>query len=377
MSIVATPINTGTDRNIFQKYARLLVHYCLEVNPGEKIHVRSTWLAQPLLQEVQKEILKAGAFPHFSIEFEDQEAIFLEYAKGDQLDYVSPFHRMAIEEFDGFVFIRAPFNTRSLQDADPEKTKRAKAAQADLSKTYMQRTATRELKRNLCQFPTAAAAQEANMSLTEYEQFVFDACFLNDEDPIQSWLKVREQQQAVVDLLNEREFIRYRSEDFDISFKTTGRIWMNSDGQTNMPSGEVYTSPVEDSVNGVIRFSFPGIFMGREIEDITLTVKDGKVVKWEAKQGKELLDEVLAMNGARYFGEAAIGTNYNIQRHTRNMLFDEKIGGTIHMALGQSYLQTGGKNMSDIHWDLLADMRKGGEIYADGELIYKDGDFIF
>ncbi|HHB52662.1 MAG TPA: aminopeptidase, partial [Saprospiraceae bacterium] len=184
-------------------------------------------------------------------------------------------------------------------------------------------------------------------------------------------------QQAAVDLLNKREFIQYKGEGIDISFKTTGRIWMNSDGQTNMPSGEVYTSPVEDSVNGVVQFTYPAIFQGHEVEGVTLWVKDGYVEKWEAKRGNEFLTQILKTEGARRFGEAAIGTNYDINRFTKNILFDEKIGGTIHMALGQSYLQTGGQNKSSVHWDMIAGMQNGGEIWADGEKIYQNGRFVF
>ena len=181
----------------------------------------------------------------------------------------------------------------------------------------------------------------------------------------------------MVDLLNKRTKIRYLGEGIDIEFSTKGRTWINSDGQTNMPSGEVYTSPVEDSVNGVIHFSFPGVYMGHEVEDVTLWVKDGWIEKWEAKRGKDFLDQVFQIEGARRFGEAAIGTNYNIDKLTKNILFDEKIGGTVHMAIGQSYLQAGGKNQSTIHWDMITEMRNGGIILADDEKIYENGVFLF
>jgi aminopeptidase len=364
-------------QSIHDRYAKLLVQYCLELKPGEKVQINSTYLAEPLLQALQREVLEAGAFPHFSTSFRDQDRLFLEYAKDGQLDYVPTSYRESMETFDAFLSIISPFNTKDLQLVDPAKSRRFAAARSQSRKIYMERTGTREMKRNLCLFPTEASAQEAGMSLSEYERFVYGACMLLEPDPVQAWLDVRGKQQKVVDLLNSRTSIRYTGPDIDIQFSTKGRTWINSDGQTNMPSGEVYTSPVENSVNGHIRFSFPGIFMGREIEDIQLTVKDGEVVKWEAKRGKALLDELLALPGARYFGEAAIGTNYNIQRQTRNMLFDEKMGGTIHMALGQSYFQTGGKNESDIHWDMLANMRDGGAIYADDEKIYENGQFIF
>ena len=281
-----------------------------------------------------------------------------------------------MEEYEAYLFIRAPFNLFESQSNDPEKVKIRKEATSELNSTYFQRTATRELKRNLCQFPTDAAAQNAGMSLEEYEQFVYGACHLFADDPIKEWLEVRRSQQQIVDLLNAREDIRYRGEGIDIRFSTKGRTWINSDGQTNMPSGEVYTSPVEDSVNGHIHFSYPAVYMGHEVEGVTLWVKDGWVDKWEARRGQEFLDRIFQMEGTRRFGEAAIGTNYRINRFTKNILFDEKIGGTVHMAIGQSYLQAGGKNKSAIHWDMIANMKDGGEIYANEEKIYESGKFL-
>ncbi len=362
---------------IHDRYARLLVHYCLELKPGEKVQINSTYLAEPLLQALQRELLEAGALPHIHAAFRDQDRLFLAHAQDHQLEYVPTAYRESMETFDAYLVIMAPFNTKEMQLVDPAKTRKMTSARSQSRKIYMERTGTRAMKRNLCLFPTEASAQEAGMSLAAYEKFVYGACLLMEPDPVQAWKTVRANQQKVVDLLNMRESIRYTGPDIDIRFSTKGRTWINSDGQTNMPSGEVYTSPVEETVNGHIRFSFPGIFMGREIEDIHLTVKDGEVVKWEAKRGKELLDELLSLPGARRFGEAAIGTNYHIQQLTRNMLFDEKMGGTIHMALGQSYFQTGGKNESDVHWDMLANMRNGGAIYADDEKIYENGEFLF
>lgn len=360
-----------------EKYAALLVNYCLELKEGEKVYVKTTHLAEPLLMALQKEIVKAGAHPHYSIAFRDQDRLFLENASDLQLEYVPNQFREVMETFDAYLFIQAAFDSKALQGVDPAKSRKMAQARSAPRKRYMERTATREMKRNLCLWPTDSSAENAQMSLEEYQDFVFGACMLHDQNPMGSWLEVRRKQQSVVDLLNKREKVRYVGPDIDISFMTSGRTWINSDGQTNMPSGEVYTSPVEESVNGQVRFSFPGVYMGREVEDITLTIEDGVVTKWEAKKGKELLDELLALPGGNMFGEVAIGTNYQIQRLTRNMLFDEKMGGTIHMALGQSYFQTGGKNVSDIHWDLLANMRDGGEIYADDELIYQNGQFIF
>ena len=363
--------------SILTKYANLLVHYCLEIQKGDWLYISTTTLAEPLVREVYRQAVRAGANVETDLSFAERGRIFLEEAGEEQLQQPPPFHKHAMDHFNAYLYIRAPFNLREDQHADPTKMKIRQEAMAPVQKTYFERTATRDLKRNLCQFPTQAAAQEAGMSLEEYEHFVYGACKLFDPDPVQSWLDVRKAQQEIVDLLNQRSEVHYMGDGIDIKFKTNGRIWMNSDGQTNMPSGEVYTSPLEDSVNGTVHFSYPAVYMGHEVEGVTLWVKDGLVEKWEARRGQSFLDEIFQIPGTRRFGEAAIGTNYGIKQFSKNILFDEKIGGTIHMAIGQSYLQTGGKNKSTVHWDMIADMMNGGMIFADGEKIYENGRFLF
>ncbi|MBL7817387.1 MAG: aminopeptidase [Saprospiraceae bacterium] len=362
---------------MLQKYAKLLVNYCLDIQEGDRLFIQTTTLAEPLVREVYREALRAGArLVETDFIFRERSRIFLNEANAAQLETPSPFQQLAMSEFEAYLHIRAPFNLREDAHIDPEKAKIRAKANAPINKTYFERTATRALKRNLCQFPTAASAQEAGMSLEEYEQFVFNACKLNEADPIAAWLNVRQSQQRIVDHLNDCKSVRYVNEKTDISFSTEGRIWMNSDGQTNMPSGEVYTSPVENAVNGVVHFTYPCIYGGHEVEGVTLWVKDGYIERWEAKRGQDYLDKTFQIEGTRRFGEAAIGTNYGIKQMTKNILFDEKIGGTIHMAIGQSYLQTGGKNESSVHWDMITDMTQGGEIIADGEVIYRNGLFL-
>lgn len=359
------------------KYAQLLVRYCLSIKEGERLYVSTTTLAEPLVREVWREALRAGAIVEVDMAFREKGRILYAEANDAQLQYISPIYRQAMEEFDCYLNIMAPFNLREDQNAESGRIAVRREAMKELSKTYFERTAVKALKRNLCQYPTLANAQEAGMSLEEYEQFVFGACRLFEEDPATAWLEVRQLQQHIVDFLNKKESVRYLGEGIDISFSTKGRTWINSDGQTNMPSGEVYTSPVEDSVNGTIHFTYPIVYAGHLVEGVTLWVRNGQVEKWEAKRGKEMLDNVFNnVVGARHFGEAAIGTNYMIDRFTKNILFDEKIGGTVHMAIGQSYLQTGGKNQSAIHWDMIADMKNGGQIFADGEKIYEGGKFL-
>jgi aminopeptidase len=364
-------------QHILQKYADLLVHYSLDLQKNDKLYINSTTLAEPLVREVYRSALRAGANVEVELDFREKNRIYYEEAGEKQLKYIPTLYEKAMKKFNAYLYIRAPFNLREDQNIDGSKAKIHKDAMSHLHTAYFERTATRELKRNLCQFPTQAAAQEASMSLEEYENFVYKACFLYEDDPIAAWLNVRKSQQGIVDLLNKCEKVQYKGDGIDISFSTKGRTWINSDGQTNMPSGEVYTSPVEDSVNGTVHFSLPCIYGGSVVEDVTLWVKDGFIEKWEARQGKHILDSVFQIEGTRRFGEAAIGTNYNITRMTKNILFDEKIGGTIHMAIGQSYLQTGGKNQSSVHWDMIANMKNGGEIYANDEKIYENGKFIF
>ncbi|MBP7274098.1 MAG: aminopeptidase [Saprospiraceae bacterium] len=362
---------------ILQKYAQLLVNYCLELQKNETLFIQTTILAEPLVNEVFRAATQAGAFVEINFQLDGQETITLDEGNVQQLQYISPFYKQAIETFDAYLHIRAPYqNQNSANTTDTRKQLRNEAFAA-VNKTYFERIATRSLKRCLCQYPTLAAAELANMTCSEYENFVFNACNLYDENPYEKWLAVRVFQQQIVDFLHTKNTIRYVGNGTDISFKTDGRTWVNSDGRNNMPSGEVFTSPVEDSVNGVVHFSYPAILLGEEIEGVTLFVKDGYIEKWDAKIGKPALDRVFAIAGTRRFGEAAIGTNYNIRQCTKNILFDEKIGGTIHMAIGQSYLQCGGKNESAIHYDLITDMTNGGSIYANDELIYENGNFLF
>ncbi|MDH3649163.1 MAG: aminopeptidase [Saprospiraceae bacterium] len=363
-------------QEIEKRYADLLVSYCLDLQAGEKLLVRTTTLAEPLVREVYRLAMRKGAQVVLDLKIREATRIYFEESNEDQLRWISPVHQMAMEEFDAFLVIRAPFNLREDQSIDPEKRKIRSEALTPINQVYSQRTADKSLKRCLCQYPTQAAAQEAGMSLEEYQHFVYQACKLHDQDPTSSWINVRKEQARIVAYLNKVKQMHYQGERIDVKFSVKGRTWINSDGQTNMPSGEVYSSAIEDSVEGVIHFDYPSIYMGHAVEGITLWVEKGEVRKWEAAVGQEFLDQIFTIPGARRFGEVAIGTNYNIKVPTKNILFDEKMGGTIHMAVGQSYLQTGGTNQSPIHWDMIADMWRGGKILADGKKIYQDGYFL-
>jgi aminopeptidase len=364
--------------NLIEKYAKLLVNYCLAVEKGDQVYITASYLAEPLLLEVAKAIYIAGGMPHFSIEINGFGDLLLEYGEEHQLTAVNPLKKLAFEQVNCYLNIRAPF-TRGDGDKEPvdeEKYKLYQKSQASLNKIYFDRIGSGAMRRCLCQYPTQAGADDARMTMAEYEHFVYQSCYLYDEDPVAKWLEVRAKQQAYVDRLNVADQVQYKGPNIDMTFSVKGRKWINSDGRANMPSGEVFSAPIEDSVNGWAYFSYPTIYMGKDVEGVRLEVKEGLITKWSAEKGQDILDKVFAVDGARRWGEVAVGTNMNIQRTSRNILFDEKIGGSIHMAVGQSYKQCGGKNESAVHWDMITDMRSGGEIIADGEVIYRDGAFI-
>ncbi len=362
--------------SIHERYAKLLTGYCLELKEGDRLLIKTSTLAEPLLKEVYKYALEAGAIIEVDLDFAEKFRTLMLHGKDTQWKYVSPWYSNAMKTFDAYLNIRAPYNLREDSGLPKEALQSRSKALDAVNKSYFTRIADRSLKRCLCQYPTQASAQEAGMSLSEYENFVYTACKLHLADPEAGWLALGKEQQGIVDYLNKSNVIRYSGPNMDIQFRVKDRTWINSDGKSNMPSGEVFTAPIENSVNGVVKFSFPAIHGGNDVLGARLWVKNGLIVKWEAEKGKEYLDHIFQIPGTRRFGEVAIGTNYEIQKITRNILFDEKIGGSIHMAIGQSYLQCGGKNKSSVHWDMISDMKDGGEIHADGELIYQNGKFL-
>ena len=360
-----------------EKLAKLLIHYSLGIKKGQNLVLRGTLQAQPLLEAAYKEAILAGAHVTNMMGLPNAAEIFYKNASDEQLDYINPVDKLIIENFDAYLNVMASYNTKALSGVDPGRITRSRRAGAELDKVFMERAAKGELHWTLTAFPTNAAAQDANMSLAEYADFVFGAGLLGFDDPVAEWRRIDAEQEKICAFLNTKSDLRIVSQDTDISMSIKGRKWINCSGHENFPDGEVFTGPVEDSVNGHIRFSFPGIYAGKEIEDIRLEFEKGKVVKATAAKGEDLLLALLETDeGARFVGEVAVGTNFGIQKFTRNMLFDEKIGGTVHLAIGASYPESGGTNQSGIHWDMLCDMRQGGEIYADDELVYKDGKFL-
>jgi len=361
---------------MIEKYAALICDYCLYLKSGEKLYIRTSTLAEPLAKAVYLNAIEKGVIVEVDFEFENQGNSLLALGQAHQLSHVNTLHGHAMKHFDAYLAIRAPHSLVNKRKIDPENRKIRVAALKEVQQNYFERTANGSLKRSLCQFPTQASADIAEMSLEEYSNFIIKACKLDREDPMAAWKELSKKQQHIVDYLNQVDQLQYQSPKTDIAFSVKDRIWINSDGQTNMPSGEVFTGPIENTVNGKVHFDYPSIYMGKEVEGITLEVKDGEVVNWSAKIGQEVLDEVFQIPGAKFFGEVAIGTNYDIQRATKNILFDEKIGGTIHMAVGQSYKQTGGTNQSNIHWDMISSMKTDARILADGKCIYENGKFL-
>lgn len=359
------------------KLAKLLVNYSTEVKPGDFVFVMSDEVASPWMVEVVKEAVKAGAHVETMLNSQDVAEAKLKYSTDEQLQEENFIMKTTLERASVWLTAWGNRNTKVNSNIDAKKLQLSSKGAASWRKIYSEKMGNGSLRWCGTQYPTYADAQEASMSLSDYEEFVYGAGLLNSDDPVAEWKRISAEQERWVKYLDTKKELHIISEDTDIKVKVEGRKWINCDGKVNFPDGEIFTSPVEDSIDGYITFSFPGIYAGKEIEGIKLEVEKGKVVKATAKKGEELLKIILETDeGACRFGEVAIGTNYGIKKFTRNMLFDEKIGGTVHMAIGDSMPDAGGKNKSTIHWDMLCDMRNGGKIYADGELFYENGKFI-
>jgi len=359
------------------KLAKLLVNYSTEVKPGDFVFVSCDEIASPWMVEVVKEVVKAGAHVETVLSSQEVSEVIIKYSSEEQLLQENTIFKNILEKSDVWISAWANRNTKTNSRIDADKFKMSSKGAASWRKIYSQRMGDGSLRWCGTQFPTYADAQEASMSISDYEEFVYGAGLLDAKDPVAEWKRISAEQERWVRYLDTKKGIQFISEGTDIKVNTEGRKWINCDGKENFPDGEIFTSPVENGVDGVITFSFPGIYMGKEIEGIVLEVEKGRIVNASAAKGEDLLKALLETDeGARTFGEVAIGTNYAIKDFTRNMLFDEKIGGTVHMAIGDSMPEAGGLNRSTIHWDMLCDMRNGGKIYADGELFYENGEFI-
>ena len=359
-----------------ESLADVLVNYSIAVRPGDKVVIRGDSAAGPLLRAVYAKVLQAGGFPLMEVHLPGVDEILMCQGSDEQLQHVPEPVKLVSETYDARISVRATDNTKALSSVDPARMTVRRRAFTELMRTSMQRSAAGELRWVGTIFPTSAYAQDAEMSLCEYEDFVYGACMPDLEDPIGYWRRLSERQQKIIDWLEGRDHVRVIGPDTDLQMSIRGRTVINADGRNNMPSGEVFTGPVEDSVEGHVRFSYPAIHGGREVAGVHLWFEGGRVVKATADKNEEFLLATLDTDdGARRVGEFAIGTNEGIRRFTRQILFDEKIGGSFHMALGAGYPETGSKNESAIHWDMICDLRSGGEIRVDDEPLYRDGSF--
>jgi aminopeptidase len=359
-----------------QKLADLLVNYSAAVQPGDWVIIYGHVLALPLVNEVLSGVLRAGGHPSVLLSADELDETRLRDSSDAQLEWIAQTEQIINERADVTINLRAAGNTRALTGIDPGKQRTMLNARRELTRNRMRRSANGSLRWTLTQFPCPAYAQEADMSLREYEDFVYAATFADQPDPIARWREIHATQQRLVDWLRGKRQVIVRGPNIDLALSIAERTFINSDGRRNMPSGEIFTGPVEESANGWVKFTYPAIREGHEVEGVELEFKDGRVAGARAAKNEAyLLSQLDSDAGARFLGEFAIGTNYGIQRFTKSILYDEKIGGTLHMALGAGYPETGSVNQSSIHWDFICDMRQDSEILVDGELFYKNGQF--
>ncbi len=363
--------------------ARVLVEYSTGIKAGQLVRLSGEPIALPLLEAIYEAALKVGAHPYVKCAPGSLQDIFFEHATEEQLKHVSPLAVDEIRKIDVSIGLWADTNTKSLSRVDPRRQAIASTARMEVMEIFMNRAAKGELKWCGTQYPTEASAQDAEMSLRQYEDFVFSAGHLDQPDPVAVWREIEARQQKVVDYLNGKKRVRLRAANgTDLAVDVEGMKWINCCGHENFPDGEVFTGPnlkaKDGGVNGVVRYSFPAVYHGREVHDIELRFERGKVVEAKAGRGEDFLLAMLDQDdGARYLGEIAIGTNYSITDYSKNTLFDEKIGGTFHAAVGAGYPETGNSNKSGLHWDMVCDLRPGGTIEVDGEVISRDGKFVF
>jgi aminopeptidase len=360
-----------------EKLAELLVNYSVGVKPGDKVAIQGEFLADALLKAVYVKVLQAGGYPYLLTAPTGVDELFYRYASDQQLQHIPPPYKLIMETYDVRISIGGEGNTKELNGINPAKLVLLQQARRDIMTTFLDRAARGELRWTYALFPTNAYAQDAEMGLEEYEDFVYDACLGDINDPIGYWRRFSARQQRIVDWLKGKKQIHITAPETDLQLSVAGRTFINCNGHENMPDGEVFTGPVEDSLEGQVYFSYPTIFNGREVTGVRLWFEKGRVVKATADKNEDFLIQTLDTDeGARQIGEFAFGTNKGIKRFTRQILFDEKINGSFHMAMGASYPETGGKNESAIHWDMICDMRQGGKVTVDGELMYQNGEFV-
>ncbi len=363
--------------SMVSKLAKLLVEYSVAIKPIDEVAIYGSYEAMPLIREVFREVVERGGYPIIVNVYDEVfEEIFYRLAREELLSYVSSIEKEIASRITARISILSSTHTKHLSGIDPERIKRRSASRAPLMEIFMERSAKGELKWVVAPYPTRALAQEAGMSIIEYEEFVYKATLVDREDPVSAWVEKAREQQRIADFLNKVSELRYEGPGISLALGVSERTWINDDGRHNMPGGEVFTAPVEDSAEGFVEFDYPAIWRGVEVDGVRLVFNKGVVVEARAVRGEEFLRKMLSVDdGAMKLGEIAFGLNYSIDRFTKEILFDEKIGGTIHMALGAAYPESRGRNKSAIHWDMIKDMRRG-RVYADGELVYENGKFL-
>ena len=357
--------------------ARVLVNYSLKVKKGEWVQIEGPYIAQDLIRAAYAQVLAVGGNPTLRVSIPGTRHHFFKHAGVDQLKFVSPLDKLLFKKVDKLLFVRGDWNTKDMTAIDPKRVAMAQKARQSLFHTLLERTARQEASWVLTEYPTHSAAQDAEMSLADYEDFVYGAGMVEKADPVGEWRKVAQRQGKLARFLGTLKTIRIVGLDTDLTLRVDHRPWVSCDGKANFPDGEIFTSPLETATEGHIRYTFPAVYSGREVHDVRLTFKQGAVVKATAAKGEDLLRSMLDTDpGARRVGELSFGTNYSIKRFVKNTLFDEKIGGTMHLAVGQSLPDSHGKNRSAIHWDMVCDTRKGFTIYGDGKPIQRNGKFL-
>jgi aminopeptidase len=360
-----------------ERLADVLVRYSTEVGEGDVVLIDATPLAAPLVEAVYARVLDAGGHPQPRIRIDGIAETLLAHGTDAQLDWLNPARLQDYETADARIVVQSDYNTRSLSRVEAARHARHRRALEPLREVQFRRGATRELRWNVTLFPTTAAAQEAAMSLRDYEDFVYRAGLLDRDDPVAEWTAFGETLRGLAAWLGGKRELRVVADGTDLTLGVGGRKWLPAGGRENFPDGEVFTGPVETSVEGEISFTYPAPFDGMVVADVRLEFRGGEVVRATAGRGREALEAMLAMDeGARRAGEFAFGMNEAVTAFTGNTLFDEKIGGTVHLALGRSYPESGGVNRSALHWDLVCDLRSGSEVFADGELVYRNGRFL-
>jgi aminopeptidase len=350
-------------------YAKLLVEECLDVQAGWQVIVSGGMLARPLIEAVNSLLGKRGAYAiqRLSLTGQGINVPWAREAPGDLLDNPAPIETHAFHEADAWIGIEAPENTRELAGVDPEVLGRIQAG----LRPHVERVFTYDLKWVGCQFPTAALAQDAGMSLSEFEDFLYGACLLD-------WNAERERMSRYAERFDAAEEVRIAADGTDLTLSLAGRTGFVDAGGANIPGGEFFYSPLEDSASGTIAFTeFPAVYGGREVQGIRLRFEEGKVVDASAEANEDFLFEMLDLDeGSRRLGELGIGCNPRITQHMKNTLFDEKIDGTVHLALGNGLPEVGGENVSQLHWDIVKDLREGGRLELDGEVVQESGRWL-